>query len=176
MAQNAALAICAALWLGVPPDKIQARLADWKPAKLRGEIRYVDGRLLYLDCYNANPASMADALVTFNEVAPAAEPRLFVIGCMEELGADAAAHHRALGRSLNLRPNDHLVVIGTHAHDVCAGVLDQGDFTRQVQIVSSLEPVSTLLSDWRGSVFVKGSRRYQLEKILEVQTSLPLPC
>jgi hypothetical protein len=36
--------------------------------------------------------------------------------------------------------------------------------------------MSAVLADWRGSVFVKGSRRYQLEKILEVQTSLPLPC
>jgi UDP-N-acetylmuramoyl-tripeptide--D-alanyl-D-alanine ligase len=55
-------------------------------------------------------------------------------------------------------------------------VLQQGDFTRQIQIVSTLEPVSAFLSDWRGSVFVKGSRRYQLEKILEVQTSFPLSC
>ena len=48
--------------------------------------------------------------------------------------------------------------------------------TRQIQIVSTLEPVSAFLSDWRGSIFVKGSRRYQLEKVLEVQTSFPLPC
>ena len=95
---------------------------------------------------------------------------------MEELGADAAAHHHALGRSLRLRENDQLFVIGPHAHDVCAGVLAQGDFTRQIQIISTLEPVTAFLTDWRGSVFVKGSRRYQLEKILEVQTCLPLPC
>jgi len=176
MAQNAVLAICAALWLGIPRETIQARLAGWKPANLRGEIRRLDGRLLYLDCYNANPASMADALATFEEVAPAGEPRLFVLGCMEELGVEAPAHHRTLGRALRLRKSDQLFVIGTHAHDVCAGVLDQGDFTRQIQIVSSLAPVSAILADWRGSVFVKGSRRYQLEKILEVQTSLPLPC
>ena len=65
MAQNAALAIVAARWLGVAGDAIQARLAAWKPGKLRGEIRWRDGHLLYLDCYNANPASMADALMTF---------------------------------------------------------------------------------------------------------------
>jgi len=132
--------------------------------------------LLYLDCYNANPASMADALATFASIAPANEPRLFIIGCMEELGADAAAHHQALGRALQLRDNDQLFVIGTHAHDVCAGVLQQGDFTRQIQIVATLEPISAFLADWRGAIFVKGSRRYQLEKILEVQTSLPLLC
>jgi UDP-N-acetylmuramoyl-tripeptide--D-alanyl-D-alanine ligase len=140
-------------------------------------VKHVDGRLLYLDCYNANPASMADALAAFESIAPVTEPRLFVIGCMAELGVEAAAHHRALGRSLHLRENDQLFVIGENAHDVCAGVLDQGgDHTRRMQIVASLEPVAAFLADWRGSVFVKGSRRYQLEKILEVQTSFPLSC
>jgi len=176
MAQNAALAICAALWLGVAREAIQTRLAAWQPAKLRAEMRRIDGRLLYLDCYNANPASMADALATFESVAPAADPRLYVLGCMEELGPDAPALHRALGRALHLREGDRLFVIGTHAHEVCAGLLEQGDFSRQLQIVSSLEPVSAALAAWRGAVFVKGSRRYQLEKILEEQTSLPLPC
>ncbi len=176
MAQNAVLAICTALWLGVPREKIQARLALWKPGKLRGEIRREDGRLLYLDCYNANPASMADALATFEAVAPAREPRLYLIGCMEELGADAALHHRALGKSLHLRDGDQVFVIGTHAHDVCAGAIERGDVARQVQIVGALEPMATAFAEWRGAVFVKGSRRYALEKILEVQATLPLPC
>src|SRR5581483_7995819 len=103
MAENAVLAICAALGLGVPREAIQARLAQWQPAPMRGEIRREDGRLLYLDCYNANPASMADALAAFGAIAPPAEPRLFVLGGMEELGESAAAHHRALGRSVPLR-------------------------------------------------------------------------
>lgn len=176
MAQNAALAICAALWLGVARETIQTRLAAWKPGKLRGEIRHDNGRLLYLDCYNANPASMADALATFEAVAPAGAPRLFVIGCMEELGDESPAHHRALGRAIALREGDQLFVTGANAHDVCAGVLERGDFTSQMQIVSSLDPIATGFAEWRGSVFVKGSRRYQLEKILEVQTSLGLAC
>ena len=176
MAQNAALAICAALWLGVSRELIQARLATWQPAKLRGEIRRSDGRLLYLDCYNANPASMADALATFEAVAPAAGPRLYLIGCMEELGADAAQYHRALGKSLRLREGDQVFVLGTHAHDIRAGVLERGDFARQVQLVDTLEPMAAAFAEWRGPVFVKGSRRYQLEKILEAPTALPLPC
>ena len=176
MAQNAVLAICTALWLGVSRETIQARLAGWQPGRLRGEVRQSDGRLLYLDCYNANPASMADALATFVAIAPASAPRLYLLGCMEELGAEAAAHHHALGQSLPLRGQDQLLVVGTHAHDVCAGALERGDFTRQIQIVASLEPMAAAFAEWRGAVFIKGSRRYQLEKILEVQTSLPLPC
>ncbi|MES2697881.1 MAG: UDP-N-acetylmuramoyl-tripeptide--D-alanyl-D-alanine ligase [Verrucomicrobiota bacterium] len=175
-AQNAALAICAALWLGVSRDLIQQRLASWKPGKLRGEIREENGRLLYLDCYNANPASMDDALRTFEAVAPAREPRLYLLGCMAELGPEAPAYHRALGRSLNLRENDFVMIIGDNAHDVFAGVIERGEFTRQIQIVATLEPMSSTFAEWHGAVFLKGSRRYQLEKVLEAQTSLSLPC
>ncbi len=166
MAQNAALALTAALRLGVAPADLQARLAGWGPAPLRGEIRHEGGRLLYLDCYNANPASMADALATFQAVAPATDARLYVLGCMEELGAESAAYHRALGRSLALRGGDRVLVIGTQAHEVCAGVLEQGDFSRQIQTVSALETVAATLAEWQGAVFVKGSRRYQLERAL----------
>ena len=174
MAQNAVLAICSALWLGATPAAIRRRLALWRPVRLRGEIRREDGRLLYLDCYNANPASMADALKTFAAIAPAGEPRLYVIGCMEELGAAAAAHHHALGRSLPMRDGDRLLVIGPHAAEICAGVLATGDFSRQLQIVSSLDPMAEAFAGWRGAVFVKGSRCYRLEGILEQQTLLPL--
>jgi UDP-N-acetylmuramoyl-tripeptide--D-alanyl-D-alanine ligase len=173
MAQNAALAICAALRLGVTHETIQARLAGWRPAKLRGEIRREDGRLLYLDCYNANPASMADALAAFQAIAPADEPRLYIIGCMEELGAGAAAHHHALGVSLGLRSSDRLLVIGSLAHEVCAGVLECDDLSSRIQMVSSLEPVAACLAEWRGAVFIKGSRRYHLETILEAGSSSP---
>ena len=166
MAQDAALALTAALALGVSRDLLQQRLAAWAPGKLRGEIRREAGRLLYLDCYNANPASMADALATFVAIAPAAEPRLFVLGCMEELGEEAAAHHRRLGRALPLRGGDQLLVIGTHASEVCAGLLEQGDFSKQIQICSTLEPIAAALAEWRGAVFLKGSRRYELERAL----------
>jgi UDP-N-acetylmuramoyl-tripeptide--D-alanyl-D-alanine ligase len=166
MADNAALAIVTALRLGVSGANIQARLAAWAPPKLRGEIRRDGGRLLYLDCYNANPASMADALATFTAIAPENEPRLFVLGCMEELGRESAAHHRRLGRTLPLRGGDRLMVIGSQAHEVCAGVLEQGDFTKQIQICSTLEPMAAAIAEWRGAIFVKGSRRYELERTL----------
>ena len=166
MAQNAALCLTTALRLGIAPDVLQKRLVTWTAAPLRGEIRREDGRLLYLDCYNANPASMSDALATFHAIAPANEPRLYVLGCMEELGEDSAALHRALGRQVNLRDGDRLMVIGTQANDLCAGVLEQGDFSRQIQIVSTIETIAGVLAEWRGAVFMKGSRRYQLERAL----------
>lgn len=167
MAQNAALAICAALWLGVPKERIQERLQKWEPARLRGELRRENGRLLYLDCYNANPASMADALETFYDVAPAEERRLFVIGGMEELGAEAEMLHRALGRSLRLRAGDVLFAIGDHAAAVTTGAREGGGKDEQVKAAKDVAEIAGVFAEWKGAVFVKGSRRWALERILE---------
>jgi UDP-N-acetylmuramoyl-tripeptide--D-alanyl-D-alanine ligase len=166
MAQNAVLAICAALWLGVAREVIQTRLATWQPAKLRGEIRHEDGRTLYLDCYNANPASMSDALDTFYAIAPADEPRLFVLGGMEELGSGSELFHYALGRSLKIRPQDFVVMIGEKAEVLRAGARSAGVRADQIEVVTSLAPISARLQAFHGAVFVKGSRRYQLEQAL----------
>jgi UDP-N-acetylmuramoyl-tripeptide--D-alanyl-D-alanine ligase len=164
MAQNVAMAVCAAHRLGTSREEIQRRLHSWLPAPLRGEWRISEGRRLYLDCYNANPASMADALSAFNALAPVAEPRLYILGCMEELGADAHRYHVELGRSLSLRHGDHAFVIGSLAGAVREGAIESGGESAQVEIADSADMVSARLAAFRGSVFVKGSRRHELER------------
>lgn len=109
---------------------------------------------------------MADALAAFQAVAPAGETRLYVLGCMVELGPESPALHRALGRALNLRGGDRMIVIGQQANEVCAGVLEQGDFTRQIQIASTIDTIAAEVAAWHGAVFLKGSRRYQLERAI----------
>lgn len=164
MAQNTAMAVAVALRIGIQPDEIRSRLLSWRPSPLRGEWKLSEGRRLYLDCYNANPASMADALAAFKAVAPRGEPRVFVIGCMEELGSGAARYHVELGRSLALRPGDLLMVLGSQADAVRQGALEAGSAPGQVEIADSIEAVSVRLAGFRGSVFVKGSRRHGLER------------
>ncbi len=166
MAQNAVLAICAALWLGVAPAAIQERLAGWRPAHWRGEVRHEPGRLLYLDCYNANPVSMADALDNFASVAPPEQPRVYVLGCMEELGPRATEYHRRLGRLVALRPGDRAFLIGDRAVALRAGMLEAGTPAGRIEIVTDLAPVAAFVAGFRGAVFLKGSRRYRLERVL----------
>jgi UDP-N-acetylmuramyl pentapeptide synthase len=172
MAQNAVLAICAALWLGVPRDVIQRRLDDYAPTRLRGEIRREPGRLLYLDCYNANPASMRDALEAFVEIASDGEPRLYVLGCMEELGPEAGRYHHELGLALKLGPRDRVYVTGGEAAAVRAGALAAGVPPEQIEVVNSLEPLARVVADFRGAIFIKGSRRYRLEQMVD-RTAAP---
>ena len=164
MAGNAALTVCAAQHLGITREEIARRLVAWRPSQLRGEWSTHEGRGIYLDCYNANPASMADALAAFEAVSPPGEPRLLVIGCMEELGRESERYHVELGRSLHLRKGDRLVAIGGLASAIRKGALEGGNDAAQIEVGDRVEPFAPGLSAFRGSVFVKGSRRHELEK------------
>jgi len=166
MAGNAALAIAAALHLGVAADRLRRRITAWRPAALRGEVIDRDGSTFYLDCYNANPASMLDALEAFTALAPSAEPRLFVVGCMEELGAESAVLHRRTGERWPMRSGDRLLVFGTQAEDFAAGVR-VCHAAADILVNPDRTVAAAALRDFRGAVFLKGSRRYALETLLE---------
>lgn len=166
MTQNAVLAICVARWLGVSPAEIRERIEGWGPAPLRGEVREEAGRLVYVDCYNANPASMQDALKVFDELTMESPGRLFLLGGMEELGTVCEEKHRELGRQLNLRAEDRILVIGTGAESVRFGALEKGATDTQIEVLGSLDGVDARIAKWSGPVFVKGSRRYRLESVM----------
>jgi len=166
MAQNAALALALASDLGMDDTTLQKHLHNWQPSKWRGELQQVGAAVVYCDFYNANPASMADAISAFTGLVRAELPRLYVLGCMEELGAGSADYHRQLGRSILLRPGDALFVLGAQAAAVREGLLENGNDPAQVTIVDDVAPVRARLAGYRGAVFLKASRRYQLESVL----------
>lgn len=172
MAQNTSLALALASELGVRDSLLQSRLADWQPSRWRGELQQVGAATVYCDFYNANPASMTDAIETFNGLAPAAEPRLYVLGCMEELGPEAAGYHRQVGRGLQLRPGDFLFAIGDQAEALRAGLLENGNSSAQLAVITDLQPVRERLVDFKGAVFLKASRRYRLEQLLNPESAV----
>ena len=167
MAQNAALALALASELGVTDADLQVRLAAWAPSKWRGELQQVGDAVVYSDFYNANPASMQDAITAFAGLVRSDLPRMYVLGCMEELGAGSAEYHRQLGRSLVLRPGDSLFVLGSQAAAVRQGLLENGNDPAQVSVITDLTPVRERLAGFAGAVFLKASRRYRLETIFD---------
>lgn len=166
MASNAAIGLTVALRLGVTPQEAARRLALWQPAALRGEhVNDHAGRWLYVDCYNANPSSMLDALDVFVGMAPPELPRLFIIGGMEELGKDVLVFHRQLGEGLRqvMRPQDAAVVLADN--DTARSVVE-GAMSKSVVAIDSIGAIRARLEKHKGAVFIKGSRRYQLESLL----------
>jgi len=170
MAQNAALALALASDLGVGDAVLQNRLAEWQPSKWRGELLQVGETTVYRDFYNANPASMTDAIDAFNGSVSVELPRIYVLGCMEELGAASAEYHRQLGRVLHLRRGDFLYALGDQAAALREGLLENGNDPAQVAVITDLAAVRERLAGFKGAVFLKGSRRYQLETVFDPQT------
>jgi len=166
MVSNAVMAAVTAVLCGAKWDDVRERFLDWRPAADRGALYHRGKCFYYVDCYNANPASMRDALETFRTLAPPDKPRLYVLGGMKELGAHAEALHRQTGAELPLRPQDRALLIGAEAKAYAEGLLAAGAHADQVETAPDAESAGGLVPDFEGAVFLKGSRAYALETLL----------
>ena len=166
MVRNAALAAVAALRCGVAPTQIASVFAGWSASAGRGELKHCGGRAFYVDCYNASPASMLDSSACFVRRTPDSAPRLFVLGGMNELGPDSASLHREVGRALPLRRGDSLALFGGLSAEIGAGAVEAGFLPDAVRRYESIESLRDAVRDFPGSVMLKGSRGYALERAL----------
>ena len=166
LASNVALSVAVAASLGVGVGRVQAGLDAWSPPKLRGEWRIRGAARAYLDCYNANPLSMNDALETFVASSRAELPRLFILGCMEELGPMSASYHEELGIEMPFRKEDFLLVLGAHASSVLLGMKNVGHDMDHCQEIDAIDAARERVAGFEGDIFLKGSRRYRLEDAL----------
>ncbi|MEY3829475.1 MAG: hypothetical protein RL636_1176 [Verrucomicrobiota bacterium] len=172
LARNAALAVIAAREVGLTADALRTALASWSPPLGRGSLHALSAQTFYVDCYNSSPASLLDAAHCFDRLSQAsAQPRLWVIGGMAELGVDSAAMHRACGTDLPVRTGDSVVTFGGDAAQVLAG-LPVGAGPRSA--AATLEDVRAAVSAHQGFIFVKGSRSFALERALPADLSAQL--
>jgi murE/murF fusion protein len=164
--KHAALDACAALAAahaaGASIAQALAGLARARPAAMRGEVIDVGGRKVIVDCYNANPASMAAALRALAERAHG-KTALAVVGDMLELGTHGPAAHRDVGKL---------------AHELAVGVIALGEQASLVveaataNAETALDPKAaaaralerTRAGDW---ILLKASRGMRLERVLD---------
>ena len=93
---NAAAASAAAIALGLYMDNVKKGLLAFTPMPMRMERLHKNGVEFILDCYNANPASMQNALeILGREIS---RPRVAVLGDMKELGETSKEYHRLAAR------------------------------------------------------------------------------
>ncbi len=94
---NAAAASLGAISLGLNPQEVLLALQNYHPMALRLEEKTKHGVKFILDCYNANPFSMKNAL---DILAAEKGEKAVVLGDMRELGEDAAKYHQDLARQI----------------------------------------------------------------------------
>ena len=168
IATNAALAIVAARELGIAEADIRERIEAWRPSGDRGRIAQLGSQTFYIDCYNANPTSMADALEAFIRSAPQDTAHYYILGAMNELGDNASDQHAAIGRLLALRPQDRAAFVGPEAWTAAyrSGALDAGADPSQLVCAGSIEKIKSTVAEFDGAIFLKGSHSYRLEQLV----------
>jgi len=163
---NALGAISVACELGVPNADIRDGLEAVAP--LFGRSQILRGPVtVIVDCYNANPDSMALALSFVREV-PWVGRKIVVLGGMRELGDETAEAHRALGEALRESSFDLIYLFGEemeHAWRALSGSTAASHAGWYVEPGSLGKELETGLRDG-DLVLLKGSRGLEMEKLL----------
>lgn len=170
---NALAAAAMALAVGLDLDLVAHALGttgNFSRWRMEPHVRG-DGLLVVNDAYNANPESMRAALEALEHIGSSRRGRaIAVLGEMRELGDDALAGHRGVGRDAALHHVDVLVTIGDAAAAMSEGALSVPAWGGEVIVTASREEASRWLREnvvASDAVLVKASRGAALEHVVE---------
>ena len=164
---NAAAACAAAIALGLFMDDIKKGLLSYTPMPMRMERMQRGETEFILDCYNANPASMQNALEILGQ--EAGSPRIAVLGDMKELGETSKNYHRLVARWLLDNKVDYAFLAGAEMKYAA----DALKADTSVTVAYSLTPagwtaeLKKLLAKRGGVCLLKASRGMQFETLLK---------
>jgi len=142
-----------------------------QPVEMRMNIETAGPIKIINDCYNANPASMNNALECLADLSRKEHRRgVFVSGCMAELGASSAKLHQELGQKAAQVGVDTVIAAGEFASDIVLGSVKAG---LDVSACRAFNDTQTLCDNLHNFVhpddiiLVKGSRSAGMEKAVE---------
>jgi UDP-N-acetylmuramoyl-tripeptide--D-alanyl-D-alanine ligase len=165
----AAWAICSQF--GLTTDEFAEAVGDLPPVSMRTELLQIGTLIVLSDCYNANPASMKNALEVLAGLDPTGQRRVvFICGGMAELGRQAERLHAELGAFVARTKVGLFVAVGELASVAAKNAMELA--TRDLSAkcfcdtVSACNNLPKFIKD-NDIILVKGSRRARLEKVVE---------
>lgn len=166
-----ALAAAAASWAaGVDCKAIAEGLSQFRPVPGRMQMIKLQNCVHVLDdSYNANPASVREALMTLKDLKNNHNGYVF-LGDMLELGSSAEEMHRKIGILMATIGINALFLKGEFSLITAAGAREGGMPEQNIFLLSPDEDGMAFLKnnlkkgDW---ILVKGSRRMKMEKIVD---------
>ena len=164
----AAWAICSSL--GISARDFADALKTISPVSMRTEMLQLGSITVISDCYNANPASMKNALDILTNLAANHKRRaVFICGDMAELGDSEQFLHRQLGEQIANAGVNLLITLGNLAAIAAdAAKTKRPDtqtrcFTDQTDLCNNLQ----LMIKDSDIILVKGSRINKLELVVD---------
>ena len=161
--RNAMLAMAVARACGVPDEAAVAGIGTVEPLDMRGRWIASGDLTIINDAYNANPASMREAITLLDSL-NGNRPRVLVLGTMRELGPQAPALHdeiaaRALSSGADLVAGIGDFVPALSSRNASDRVITAPDVP---ELWKSLEPRLPRTA----IVMLKASRGVRLERLV----------
>ncbi|MDD5084552.1 MAG: UDP-N-acetylmuramoyl-tripeptide--D-alanyl-D-alanine ligase [Candidatus Omnitrophica bacterium] len=156
--------------LGKPVGYFERGLYDFKFPKGRFEaIPLESGATIYFDGYNANPAAFRASLEAFHHAAPEGR-KIVLCGDMLELGDRAEEYHRQLGEGLAEYDLQGIIAVGQWRDTVIEAVRERTRkhiFARSFEHKEEAADFLRSILRQRDRILIKGSRRLQLESVID---------
>ena len=154
---NFLAAISFGITFNIEPDKINEAISEYTPDNNRSQIKKTKHNTLILDCYNANPSSMTNALESFSQIKQT--NKLAIIGDMLELGNESVKEHQTI-LDLIKQLNINIITVGPIFESINSNQLK---FTN----TSNAQEYFKTNSFNEYLILLKGSRGIGLEKLEE---------
>jgi UDP-N-acetylmuramoyl-tripeptide--D-alanyl-D-alanine ligase len=165
---NLLAAIAASLPAGLSLEEIEKQIPTLPLPPMRLEQIKLPGNILVInDSYNSNPLSLRAAL---NYLREKDGRRIAVLGDMLELGEESEKLHREAGAWVKEAGVSFLILIGEKAKFIGEGAIEKGFPPQNVAYFPEKEGVVSFIRELLkegDTVLVKGSRKLQLEQIVE---------
>jgi len=165
---NALAAAASSRALGIEDDVICTGLKEFAQVNGRMSLYCLNnGVYLIDDTYNANPASMREALQTLMRLSEG-QTSVVIFGDMLELGNGSEEMHSEIGRQLADTGVDRIFLMGRFARAVVAGAHTRGLPDSRVTVVERSADILANLTacvPQGGWILVKGSRGMKMEEI-----------
>jgi UDP-N-acetylmuramoyl-tripeptide--D-alanyl-D-alanine ligase len=159
---NALAAAAIADECGIAMDSIKRGLESFRGVPMRLEIKEFSGVVVISDVYNANPASMEEAI---KELVRLRKTRtIAVLGDMLELGGYSEKAHHEIVRLMSQKGIDIFIAVGREMTAASA------EFTGACHKAEDSARAGAVLSGiWRegDTVLIKGSRGMKMERALD---------
>ncbi|MCK5000912.1 MAG: hypothetical protein KAS23_15325, partial [Anaerohalosphaera sp.] len=166
---NTIAAYAVSAHMGITLTDFAADIADIAAPDMRLNIITAGHFTIINDCYNANPASMRNALGCLHSIASAHNRRsVFVAGTMGELGPQSEQLHAELGADIAEAEVDLLLATGRFAKTVANAARQNAKNTISTHIFENTADLGKKLQGFvkpDDIVLVKGSRSAKLEDV-----------
>jgi UDP-N-acetylmuramoyl-tripeptide--D-alanyl-D-alanine ligase len=165
----AAWAVCSQLGLTI--DDFAQALDTLSPVSMRTELLQIGTLTVLSDCYNANPASMRNALeILANLDSTGQRRRVFICGDRAELGRQTERLHAELGASIAQAGVQLLLAVGKFAKVAAVAAQANAEYDLKIKCfkdtVSAYNNLHEFIKDY-DIILVKGSRVAKLEMLVE---------